>query len=516
MARRNPDQPRRPIRPDRRLAHANFLRLKICRFAFQDERVDAEDLIRALVKDILLPRAAALTGGSDVRAEDLVRDAANEVISRVRACSLRFLSAWIEDRILTRMMRRLLPMARLEVADVGFPPDGRDLVVPWWDPSWLRLFLSLLLLSRRCFAYIRAYLARDRRCGWKGRLADLHLGPGHQPMLSRDLEQLRQLLRELADACGSLVTEEGFDPGRAPADPVERLLWELHFEAFPPARAEDAPPDTARVAQEVTRRLPRASPQYPRLSEALRQLHALTQRPRPPDLCGALEEFQLDLEGSPPPSDPPPPGSPLIQVLDAVGPGHPTLRPAENEPRAVWTALRAASPAPAPPALDPPPPDPLPDEDLYDYLLGKQPAGGPHAMILGFLRREGEERWLDRLYQSADAIFFQEGPIVVPAPDWLDARRRLADWLAYCQGQDAGTVPAHRALWFLEIPPQGRRREDPTALGRAVQVLDAWTAAGAPPPPTAWGRVPAPERDLLRGALSSLYLEDLADDLASW
>jgi hypothetical protein len=175
---------------------------------------------------------------------------------------------------------------------------------------------------------------------------------------------------------------------------------------------------------------------------------------------------------------------------------------------------------------------------LLEYLSGNQPEMGPHAMILGHLRSDGAPQWLENLYRSADAIFFQTGPIAVPNQDLLDAHRRLGEWRAYRERLHAGTVPPWETFWFLEVPPYGddppadraeahqpgpgaatrrrARRVYPDDLAEALQLLDAWTATPPPPRPTAWSAVARRERDLIRGALISLYLEDLADEMAGW
>jgi hypothetical protein len=500
---------RHHVRIDRRVG--NLLILYFNTADFRDAA--AEDMALAALESaathILLRQAPTLyrrwarpyPGDSAGDVQDLVVLGVEEVLRRVVNGSMTSFSQPMEIWCLQSGWRRLARRGQVFVSAEPPVDDQADSVAQPWGPEWLELFWHLLLLSRRCFAYIRGFVARDRVRGWIGRLSELHLGPNRNSTMSGDLREFLALMREVADAYDHLDKWP-------PTDPVERLLWDLSFTVFGVEATVDPTPATpAGVVAAVIQRLPCESPHYPRITKALRKFYVLRQQSPVLDLVSALEEFRADLRAEGATDGSPAPPSPLVAVLEAVGPGHRKTDSAERSVQETWGTIRgtrAPADLPATSEADSAPPR---ADDVFRCVLNQQPLYGPHQKILVFARMIGGSDWLEDVYRSLPFFLASETPNLLPDEDLGGDYGRLRDWQDYLTRLSGAGGPNPDGDAFRELP-RSWRNAHPKDLDPAVREVDQWCQA-ANSRPAAW----TPHHEPIQAALVSLYLQDLHDDM---
>jgi hypothetical protein len=424
-------------------------------FAAKFDQPDNLERLRQLLANLLRWRFPGLLPAQ-------VQAAANRGVDRVRSGTM---SHWPHNpEVLTQ-----------ESAPLGPAPPWTVAPTFLWAFPWLAELACLLVLTRRCWAYLYLFTARRPGWTWLGPLADLYLGQQPVFLLEDPRDELIQVLEQLHAASAVLGSS---------SDPLVQWLgdlggfypnWSDFLGGFPPASV--AYP-ALRLALGDLSRLAAAHPSH--LHDAQLQLAHEVAAPLPEATVDVPEELLAWLGRLPADFD------------------------QERLPRAVVEGLRRRYPVVSPVVGD----ERATRQELFEWVAGRYDIPDPRLGVAILL-----ERGLSLPGVIADLHLNLPAPSELP-PGLLDeVLGRLRQWRRYLVEYRAATpaVIVARSDWtWVEIP--AALRNDARALQHVDQAIAALAPSGTFRGLPAWPPVDLMELSV-RSALVSVCLDYLVRDM---
>lgn len=452
-------------------------------------RVDSILTLHRILDELLAATASRHYGNL---AEELATEATPLALARVRRCLWANIAYTLLRGVLTEAYRLRLAFQNRPTLDSAAEA-----------PSLLLTALCRLFhLAHRSWLFLALYKFRDGRAGWIGRLSDLYLGKSpsggtRQALLTGDRARLEEAIGELALAESALGS-------RVPStEPVHLWLSELDT-LVKQGKIDLTQPSGWRTlvnhCVSASARAASKSTDYRAVAQALAALQGVVAGGGASvrDLENVAVELHALFEATP--------GSaaglhaPAAYVwLDALAPDHAP----ENAPGNVLANILKL-PVAAPPGIS----EEVRDRrQLLDCMHGNLAKGSPAVGIMaGLLRGESFDDICDKLAPALPPPAHLAGNFLNGLAD------RLQEWHATAQRWRTASSRGGCSFNCQDMPREVRASLDVAAIERARTCAAEWMQSAAARP-RCWADVPANAELPLRGALFTLYLDELVFSL---